>query len=190
MPETEKTQTGNTLTLNDDFQYSNLIDAITTGASEGLKLALNVAAMLLSFIALIALLNGLLSFGGELVGIKNFTLELILGYFFSPVAFLLGVEWQDTQMVGALLGKKLVLNEFVAYTDLQTLQGKMSERSNIITTYALCGFSNFSSIAIQVGGIGTLAEDRRKDLSSLGFLSLVGGTLACLMTACIAGIFL
>jgi len=169
---------------------ANLIDAAATGAADGLKLALNVGAMLLAFIALIALVNGALGWMGGLVGYPQFSLELVTGYLFSPVAFIMGVPWEDAFNVGTLLGKKLIINEFVAYLDLQQMVPELQERSVIIATYALCGFANFSSIAIQVGGIGTIAPDRRQDLALLGIRSLIGGTLACLMTACIAGLFI
>ncbi|MCF8060672.1 MAG: NupC/NupG family nucleoside CNT transporter [Bacteriovoracaceae bacterium] len=169
---------------------ANLIDAAATGAGDGLKLALNVGAMLLAFIALIALVNGTLGWIGGLMGYPNFSLELITGYLFSPVAFIMGVPWEDAFNVGTLLGKKLIINEFVAYLDLQQMIPNLQERSVIISTYALCGFANFSSIAIQVGGIGTIAPERRQDLALLGIKSLIGGTLACLMTACIAGLFI
>jgi CNT family concentrative nucleoside transporter len=169
---------------------ANLIDAAATGAGDGLKLALNVGAMLLAFIALIALVNGALGWMGGLVGYPQFSLELVTGYLFSPVAFIMGVPWEDAFNVGTLLGKKLIINEFVAYLDLQQMVPNLQERSVIIATYALCGFANFSSIAIQVGGIGTIAPERRQDLALLGIRSLIGGTLACLMTACIAGLFI
>ena len=168
----------------------NIVDAAAAGAGDGLKLAINVGAMLLSFIALIALFNGLLSWVGGVFNYSELSLELITGYLFSPVAFIMGVPWSDAQVVGSLLGKKLILNEFVAYLDLKNQMTNLSERSVIISTYALCGFANFSSIAIQVGGIGVLAPGRRKDLAMLGIKSLIAGTLACLMTACIAGIFI
>nr|MBA2405598.1 NupC/NupG family nucleoside CNT transporter [Bdellovibrionales bacterium] len=156
----------------------------------GLKLAVNVAAMLLAFIALIAMLNGILSSAGGLFGYPQLTFELIIGYLNAPVAWLLGVPWEDCVAVGGMLGKKLVLNEFVGYLDLAAAKGQISERATIIATYALCGFSNFSSIAIQLGGIGTLAPEKRPTLAALGMKSLIGGTLACYMTACIAGLFI
>lgn len=168
----------------------NLIDAAAQGASEGLKLALNVGAMLLVFIALIALVNGILGWLGSLVGMPFLSLEFFMGHAFAPLAFLMGVPWAEAHTVGILLGKKLVINEFVAYLDLRQVMGELSERSVIISTYALCGFANFSSIAIQVGGIGTLAPERRTDLARLGLKSLIAGTLACLMTACIAGLLI
>lgn len=189
VPETETSKTQGDVKLDLPKTTANLIDAAASGAGEGLQLALNVGAMLLAFIALIALLNGTLSWAGEFFGYSNLSLELIMGYLFSPIAFIMGVPWEDAFSVGTLLGKKLIINEFVAYLDLQEMIPELKERSIIISTYALCGFANFSSIAIQVGGIGTIAPERRQDLAKLGIRSLVGGTLACLMTACIAGIF-
>ncbi|EQC49972.1 nucleoside transporter, NupC family [Bacteriovorax sp. BSW11_IV] len=190
MPESEDSVTKGTVSIQIEKNTANLVDAAASGASEGLKLALNVAAMLLSFIALIALFNGLLGWAGGLAGYPQLSLELITGYLFSPVAWIMGVPWADCMTVGSLLGKKLILNEFVAYLDLAKHLNDLSPRSVVISTYALCGFANFSSIAIQVGGIGALAPERRKDLALLGVRSLIGGTLACLMTACIAGILI
>lgn len=190
VPETQESQTKGTVRLELPRAHANIIDAAASGASEGLKLALNVGAMLLAFIALIAMVNGLFGKVGGLVGFPELSLELITGYMFAPIAWLMGVPWGDCLVVGTLLGKKLILNEFVAYLDLQAAMPTLSERATVISTYALCGFANFSSIAIQIGGIGTLAPDRRKDLAQLGVRSLIGGTLACFMTACIAGIFI
>jgi CNT family concentrative nucleoside transporter len=146
--------------------------------------------MLLAFIALNALLNGILSGIGNLFGFPNLTFELLMGYLNAPVAWLLGVPWEDCLKVGSILGKKLVLNEFVGYLDLIAAKDQISERAMIISTYALCGFSNFSSIAIQLGGIGTMAPEKRPILAAYGMKSLIGGTLACYMTACIAGLFI
>lgn len=146
--------------------------------------------MLLAFIALIALINGVFGFFGSLLGWPHLSLEFFMGHLFSPIAVVMGVPYEDAYAVGTLLGKKLVVNEFVAYLDLQKLLPTLQERSIVISTYALCGFANFSSIAIQVGGIGTIAPDRRQDLAKLGLKSLLGGTLACFMTACVAGIFI
>lgn len=190
LPEKEDSVTKGTVSVQVEKNTANLVDAAATGASEGLKLALNVAAMLLAFIALIALFNGILGWAGGLFGFPQLSLELITGYLFSPVAWIMGVPWADCMTVGSLLGKKLILNEFVAYLDLAKHLSTLSPRSVAISTYALCGFANFSSIAIQVGGIGALAPERRKDLALLGVRSLIGGTLACLMTACIAGILI
>lgn len=190
VPEVESSETEGVVKVELKKTTANIIDAAATGASDGLKLSLNVGAMLLAFIALIALVNGMLSWGGGLFDFPQLSLELITGYLFAPIAFLLGVPWEDCMNVGTLLGKKLIINEFVAYLDLQSLSGKIGERSFVISTYALCGFANFSSIAIQIGGIGTIAPTRRRDLALLGVKSLIGGTLACFMTACVAGIFI
>jgi len=190
VPETEESVTSGTVTMNVEKNTANLVDAAATGASDGLKLAMNVGAMLLAFIALIAMVNGLLGWVGNLAGYPQLSMELILGYLFAPVAWIMGVQWSDCTIVGALLGKKMILNEFVAYLDLKEQMANLAPRSINIATYALCGFANFSSIAIQVGGIGVLAPDRRKDLALLGVKSMIGGTLACFMTASIAGMFL
>ena len=191
VPETEVSETAGVVKADLPKTNVNLIDAAASGAGEGLNLALNVGAMLLAFIALIALLNGVIGWFGGLIGFENLSFEMIIGYLFAPFAFFMGVPWDDCLQVGVLLGKKTVVNEFVAYLDLQTAvkAGAISERATIIATYALCGFANFSSIAIQLGGIGGIAPNRRQDLAKLGIKSLIGGTLACFMTACIAGIF-
>jgi concentrative nucleoside transporter, CNT family len=190
VPETQKSETSGEVKVSLPKNSANLIDAAASGASEGMKLAINVGAMLLAFIALIAMINGLLGFTGGLFGLPSLSLELITGYLFAPVAWIMGVDWSECRAVGSLLGKKLIINEFVAYLDLKDQLTTLSPRAVAISTYALCGFANFSSIAIQVGGIGTIAPNRRKDLAVLGIRSLIGGTLACFMTACIAGIFL
>ena len=190
VPERETSATAGVVTVELPKLATNVIDAAATGASDGMRLAVNVAAMLLSFIALIAMLNGMIGWLGGLVGHGYISFELIMGYVFAPVAWLLGCPWADCVIVGNLLAKKLVLNEFVAYLDLKENIPNLSQRSIIISTYALCGFSNFSSIAIQVGGIGTLAPQKRSTIVDLGVKSLIGGTLACLMTAAIAGIML
>lgn len=190
VPETEESVTAGVVKVDLPKISANVVDAAATGASDGLKLAVNVAAMLLAFIALIALLNGLLSGIGNLFGFPNLTFELLMGYLNAPVAWLLGIPWEDCLKVGAILGKKLVLNEFVGYLDLIAAKDQISERAMIISTYALCGFSNFSSIAIQLGGIGTMAPEKRPVLAAYGMKSLIGGTLACYMTACIAGLFI
>jgi CNT family concentrative nucleoside transporter len=189
IPETEHSQTEGVVEVDLPKNSANVIDAAASGAGEGLSLALNVGAMLLAFIALIAMLNGLLGWVGGMVGFPQLSFELITGYLFAPISFLMGVPWDDCLTVGTLLGKKLVINEFVAYLDLKTAMPNLSERATVISTYALCGFANFSSIAIQLGGIGGLAPSRRHDLAKLGIRSLIGGTLACFMTACIAGLF-
>jgi CNT family concentrative nucleoside transporter len=190
VPETEESLTQGDVKVHLPKTTANLVDAAASGAGEGMKLAINVGAMLLAFIALIAMVNGLLSTVGGWFSFPQLSLELITGYLFWPVAWIMGVPTADCMAVGSLLGKKLIINEFVAYLDLKDQLATLSPRAVAISTYALCGFANFSSIAIQVGGIGTIAPDRRTDLALLGVKSLIGGTLACLMTACIAGIFL
>lgn len=190
IPESEESATAGVVNIDLPKKNENVIDAAADGATDGLKLAVNVAAMLLAFIALIAMLNGILGWVGALFGFPQFSFELVLGYLNAPVAWLLGVPWEDCLQVGGMLGKKLVLNEFVAYLDLTKNMATLSERSVILTTYALCGFANFSSIAIQLGGIGTLAPNKRDTLARLGLRSLLGGTLACYMTACVAGLFI
>lgn len=190
IPEKEKPITQGEVKLENPEKYTNLIEAASTGAADGLKLSLNVAAMLLAFIALIALLNGVLSYIGSFMGFESLSLELITGYLFAPISWILGVPWQDSVMVGSLLGKKVILNEFVAYLDLKEMMSELQPRSIVIATYALCGFANFSSIAIQLGGVGTIAPKRSSELAELGIPSLIAGTVACLMTACIAGIFI
>jgi CNT family concentrative nucleoside transporter len=190
VPEVEESLTAGVVKIDLPKVSANVVDAAATGASDGLKLAVNVAAMLLAFIALIAMLNGILSTLGGFIGFPNLTFEYIMGYLNAPIAWLLGVPWEDCLKVGAILGKKLVLNEFVGYLDLVAAKGQISERSTILATYALCGFSNFSSIAIQLGGIGTMAPEKRPVLAAYGMKSLIGGTLACYMTACIAGLFI
>lgn len=189
IPEIAQSKTAGDIKLKLPNEYVNLIDAASSGAADGLKLALNVGGMLLAFIALVALVNGILGFVGTMVSFPELSLDLILGYIFSPIAFILGVPWDECFKVGMLIGKKTAINEFVAYVDLTQMKDQLSNRSFVIATYALCGFANFSSIAIQVGGIGTIAPTRRQDLARLGLRSLVAGTIACLMTACVAGLF-
>ena len=190
VPETEESVTAGVVKIDLPKVSANVVDAAATGASDGLKLAVNVAAMLLAFIALIAMLNGILAGVGSLFGYPQISFELLMGYLNAPVAWLLGVPWEDCLAIGSILGKKLVLNEFVGYLDLIKAKATLSERSTVLATYALCGFSNFSSIAIQLGGIGTMAPEKRPILDKYGMYSLIGGTLACYMTACIAGLFI
>jgi CNT family concentrative nucleoside transporter len=196
-PETEQSQTAGTVNVRVEPTAANGIDAAATGAIEGLKLAGNVAAMLIAFLALVALVNAVLGWLGGLVGFPQLSLELIFSFFLAPVAWLMGVPWADCGQVGVLLGKKTILNEFIAYVDLKEIIAKskagtteFSERAIIIATYALCGFSNIGSIGIQIGGIGGIAPERQSDLARLGVRALVGGSLACFMTACIAGMLL
>jgi CNT family concentrative nucleoside transporter len=161
----------------------NVLDAASRGVADGLHLALNVAAMLLAFIALVYLANGIL-------GVFHTNLQTLFGYALAPVAWVIGVPWQDAKAVGNLMGTKLVLNEFVAFSMLGPMKGHIAERSFTIATYALCGFANFSSIGIQIGGIGALAPSRKQDLARLGFRAVVAGTMANYLAAAIAGLLI
>jgi concentrative nucleoside transporter, CNT family len=173
-----------------DRPDANLLDAASRGTREGLQLALNIAAMLISFLGLIALINKGLGYAGASLGNPGLSLQSLLGTALSPVAWLLGVPWGDCRSVGGLLGTRTVLNELIAYGDLGKLKGTLHPRSFAIATFALCGFANLSSIGIQLGGIGALAPSRRADLARLGFRALLAGTLANFLSACIAGILL
>ncbi|MBS1262814.1 MAG: putative nucleoside permease NupX [Calditrichaeota bacterium] len=190
VPEIEESETRDSLHMHVEKAYSNPLDAAAGGASDGLRLAVNVAAMLIAFIALIAMINGLLGWAGGLVGVENLSLRMILGYLFSPLALLMGVSWSDALDVGSLLGAKVTINEFVAFIDLSALEHTLDERSFVISTYALTGFANFSSIAIQIGGISALVPERRKDLARYGLRAMIAGTLASWQTAAIAGILI
>jgi CNT family concentrative nucleoside transporter len=192
VPETETSETATGATLSVDRPDTNIIEALARGTSDGLRLAVNVAAMLLSFVAMIALVNAMLRGASGLVGLE-LSLEGILGWFFSPLAWCMGVPWNEAGEVGRLLGEKLVLTELIAYVHLgDNLTGSnpLSYRSAVIASYALCGFANFASIGIQIGGIGGIAPSRRAELAQLGVLSMIGGTIAAMMTATIAGILL
>ena len=170
---------------------ANVIDAAATGALQGMQLAFAIGALLLAFIGLIALINGMIGWGGSFFGIENLTMQQILGYLFQPVAFLIGVPWEETRQVGSLLGQKFMLNEFIAYLDfVANYQSELTPRTQAIVTFALCGFACLSSIAIVVGGIGILVPERRTEMSQLGLLAVVGATLANLMSATIAGLIL
>lgn len=169
---------------------SNVIDAAASGALTGLTLAMNVGAMLLAFVALIALLNGMIGGVAELFGCQDLTLQKMLGYVFAPLAFLLGTPWVDATTTGSLIGQKLVLNEFVAYVDFVNIRESLSDKAQIIATFALCGFANLSSIAILLGGLGSIAPDRRHDISRMGIKAVAAGTLSNLMSAALAGVFL
>ena len=188
-PETEVSETTGTVKLEVKKENANLLDAISQGASEGLGVALNVVAMLLGFLALIYLFDFILGSVGGLMGLK-LSLETLLGYLFSGFAYIMGVPSQDVQSVGGLMGTKLVVNEFVGYLHLKDIAGTLQPVSVVIATFALCGFANFSSIAIQVGGIGKIAPSRRQDLAKLGVKALICGTLANYLSATIAGILL
>lgn len=195
IPETEKPVEKLESLADDEDQPSNVIDAAATGAASGLKLALNVGAMLLAFVGLIALINGIFGGVGSWFGFSDFTLETLLGYLFSPVAFLIGVPWEEAVTVGSFIGQKLVVNEFVAYLDFMPYLGEnpeflLSDKSRAIVSFALCGFANLSSIAILLGGLGGIAPSRRGEIARFGLLAVVAGTLSNLMSATIAGLFL
>jgi len=204
VPETGVPLTRGTVKIEVEKTTANVIDAAATGAGDGLKLAMNVGAMLLAFIALIALLNGPIqwlgtttwggsgSLNGWLSSLSGhdvvLSLQTIFGWILSPIAWLIGVPWHDATLVGSFIGEKVVINEFVAYVDLSKHTDQLMPQSRLIATYALCGFANFSSIAIQIGGIGGLAPGRRGDLARLGLRAVLGGSLATFMTATIAGV--
>ena len=202
VPETHPEQIKSDLKVSDEQLGVNVIDALSRGAAEGLKLALNVGGMLLAFIAVIAAINYFLTnMIGEIGGLNGwvvtstdgvfagFSLEYILGQLFRVFAYIMGVDWADTLQVGSLLGQKTVINEFVAYLSLSEMkaEGVLSGKALVVSTYALCGFANFASIAIQIGGIGSLAPGQQENLSRLGLWALVAATFACMMTATIAG---
>ena len=184
-PETELSETSGDLNIIIEKPDSNAMEALGRGATEGLKLAANVAAMLVAFVALIAMVNYLLTFADT-------SLQGILGFVFRPLAWAMGISWEEAQMVGVLMGEKITLTELIAYSDLRDLrlEQAISDRTAIIASYALCGFANFASIGIQLGGIGGIAPERRKDLAALALKAMLGGTLASWMTASIAGILI
>ena len=184
-PETDESQTMGDVNVNIEQTNINAMEALSNGATDGLKLAANIAAMLIAFISFVAMVNYFLTFGGT-------SMEEIFGIIFRPLAWTMGVPWNEAQLVGMLMGKKIVLTELVAYGDLQNLirDGMISERSAIISTYALCGFSNFASIGIQLGGIGAMAPERKKDLAKLVTKAMFGGAIASWLTATIAGLLL
>ncbi|GAB3929437.1 NupC/NupG family nucleoside CNT transporter [Larkinella terrae] len=190
-PETEVSETEGTVKLEIKKTHANLLDAIASGASEGLKVGFNVIAMLIGFIALMALIDSILfRIGYYIFGFSNLSLNYLLGNIFSIFAWAMGVPSQDVQAAGSLMGTKMVVNEFVAYLDLVKIKNTLDPKTIAITSFALCGFANFSSIAIQVGGIGELAPSRRSDLAKLGFKALICGTLASYMSATLAGLLL
>lgn len=171
-------------------KHVNVIDAAASGASNGLILAMNIGAMLLAFIGLIALLNGILGWFGGLVGIDTLSMQMILGYCFQPIAYLLGVPWEETRLAGSLIGQKLVLNEFVAYVAFSEQKEVLSAHTQAVVTFALCGFANFSSIAILLGGLGTIAPSRRAEIAQMGMRAVLAAFMANLMSAAIASFFL
>jgi len=199
-PETGEPETKGTVKVSVEKNASNVIEAAAVGASEGLTLALNVAAMLIAFIALIALINYFLGWVGDLFGFNRYltqqfgnklSLQLLFGSVLQFLAYGIGVPWESAYHFGSLIGTKVVLNEFVAYLDMSKLvemKSLMDEKAILMATYALCGFANFSSIAIQIGGISPLAPDRRTDLAKLGIRAVIGGTISTLLTATLAGI--
>lgn len=190
MPETNKQEVNLEEIAAKEEQPANIFDAAATGASNGMQLALNVGAMLLAFVALIAMVNGLFGWVGNLMGIDNLSIQMILGYVFQPLAYVLGIPWGEAHYAGSLIGQKMVINEFVAYSDLMANKDQLSAQSQAIVTFALCGFANFSSIAILLGGIGTMAPSRRKDIAELGLKAMLAASLANFMSAAIAGFFI
>jgi CNT family concentrative nucleoside transporter len=205
-PEVDEPKTLGTVKVDAPSEATNVIHAAAMGATDGAMLALNVAAMLIAFLGLIALINFVLGgVGGKVSSLAYdwfglsiegaWSLESFLGYLFAPLAWLMGTEWGDCRAMGRLLGVKMVANEFLAYQQLgEIMPGgqtpMLSDRSTMLATYALCGFSNFGSIGVQIGGLGPLAPSRRSELAQLGLRAMLGGTLACLMTACVAGVLL
>ncbi len=203
-PDTEKTNEKTELKVSKEKIGSNLLDAISNGTTDGLKLAVNVGAMLIAFIALIAVANGILGWIGNITSLNDaiaqntggrfsgLSLQFILGYAFSPVAWLIGIPMQDITNFGQLLGEKTIINEFIAYQSLAGMKAsttiQLDPKTLVMASFALCGFANFSSIGIQIGGIGSLAPNQRQNLTVLGIKALIGGTIACLMTATLAGI--
>ena len=204
-PETDQPETQGSVPKSVVSKDINIIEAAARGAGEGVKLAINVGGMLLAFIALIAMLNAGIGFVGQWIGFSQWgaaltpdvflqegkavlSIQLILGWLFSPMAWLMGIPWEEAITAGAFLGEKVTLNEFVAYLHLSEVSGELSQRTLVILSYALCGFANFSSIAIQIGGIGSLAPERRSELADLGIRAVIGGSIAAFMTATIAGL--
>ncbi len=184
-PETESSETMGELNITLEKKDDNVMEALSRGATDGMKLAANVGAMLVAFVAMIALVNGIL-------GLMDLSLQQILGWIFSPLAWTMGVPWSEAGTIGTLMGEKLVLTELIAYGDLAELRStnSISDRSAIIASYALCGFANFASVGIQLGGIGGIAPERRKDLSKLAMKAMIGGALASWLTATLAGILI
>ncbi|MGB7722012.1 MAG: NupC/NupG family nucleoside CNT transporter [Bryobacteraceae bacterium] len=192
IPETGKPATEGKVEIQVEKTAVNVIDAAAQGAGDGLRLVLNIAAMLIAFLALIAMLNGMLHWAHTLpyLGWLPESLEKIFGIVFAPVAWIMGVPWHDASAIGDLLGTRLITNEFVAFVQLGPMQKTLDPRSFTIATYALCGFANLSSIAIQIGGIGALAPNRKSDLARLGIRAVAAGSMANFMSACIAGMLL
>ena len=200
-PETEESKTKNKVSVNIEKTHVNLIDAIAHGASDGMRVSLNVVAMLIALLALIAMIDWVLGGLGQVLlnafhinlpflDLSNLSLKTLLGSFFSLFAIVMGVPMVDVSTVGALMGEKLVLNEFIAYSDLAAIKELLTPKALTIASFALCGFANFGSIAIQIGGIGELAPTRRAELAQLGIKALICGTFASYVSACMAGILM
>lgn len=178
------------LETDEEDRYVNVIDAAATGASTGLKMAIEIAGTLLAFVSIIALLNGLVGLVGSIFGLESLTFESIFGIILSPIAFLIGVPWDEAVQAGQFIGQKIVINEFVAYAKLGPIVDALSEKTVMVLSFALAGFANFGSIAIQIGSLGTLAPNRRKDVSKLGLRAMFAGCLVSLLNAAIAGMFI
>ena len=190
MPETETARSGFDPKLADDRDSAvNIFDAIGNGAMTGLQVALSVGAMLIAFVAIVAVINGLLSGIGGWFGFEELTLQWLLGKLFFPIALVIGVPWAEAAEAGSLIGQKIVINEFYAYVNLVGIQDTLSEQTRLIITFALCGFANLSSIAILLGGLGAIVPERRHDIARLGLKAVIGGTLVNLMNASLAGLF-
>ncbi len=187
-PETESPVTMGTVKMQVEKTSANFIDATATGATQGMTLVLNISAMLIAFVALIAMLNGFLGWVGHFWGNAEFSLQTVFGWVLGPLAILLGAPKEDAALVGNLIANKTVINEFFAFSMMKDVVGQLSEKGKLIATFALCGFANFSSIGIQIGGIGGLAPTRKSDLARLGFRALLAGSLVSFMTAAIAGL--
>lgn len=190
LPETSEIDNHEEVLKEEHDQYANVIDAAAGGATAGLRLAVNIGAMLIAFVALIALLNGLLGWLGGLAGLPELSMQSILGTLFRPLAFMLGVPWEESAVAGSLIGQKLVLNEFIAFLGFAENAAALSEHSKAVVTFALCGFANFSSIAILLGGLATIAPNRRSDVARLGLRAVSAAFMANLMSAAIASFFL
>lgn len=188
-PETEHDKVQNEVEMIKDNSV-NVVDAASKGAIDGLGLVLNIAAIILAFVAVIALINGLIGWIGGWFGVSDLSLQGILGWIFSPVAAIIGVPWGEAVTAGSLIGQKLILNEFVAFSNMAPLLPELSAKTTAIVTFALCGFANISSIAILIGGIGGMAPNRKADIARLGWKAVLGGTLANLLSATIAGLLL
>lgn len=190
MPETEIPETAGKMELpTDDKQSSNFLEAIARGASDGAMLALNVGAMLIAFIAMITILDAVVAKTGVWMHLSEpISFSFLLGKVCQPFAWLLGVPWSESDQVGRLLGEKIAMNEFVAYVHLSQIGGQLTDRTVLIASYALCGFANFSSIGIQIGGIGGMAPNQKSTIAQLGFFAVIGGTFSCFLSACIAGL--